>query len=356
MLKKKQYENIVLISIFLGFALMSFLIIKPYAIAILFGLILAYLFYPMYKWMLTKIKNQTASAFIVSLIIIIVISVPLLFLANVFVGEIVNVIQGIRASSQAGYSSDYFSEVAICNHLGSVCQRWPWVENVISDINFQEVIVSFGSKVTQILTSIPDRILSIFIILFTTFYGFIDGKRLIKTMWRAIPIKTIERIKLRKSFEDMIYAVIYASIVVAIIQGAVGGLGFWIFGIKSWVIWMFVMMIASLVPYIGTAIVWVPASLYLMWYNFSIENMTGVFMGMGLFVYGVAIISTIDNIVKPKLLGNRARVHPVVVLIGILGGLQFFGASGIIFGPLVLALFQSILSISRGKTEGEETK
>lgn len=355
MLKPKNYENLVMIGILLIFTVLSFLIVQPYITAILFGLILAYSFYPLYKWVNKRIKHKATAAILVSVFIVLVITVPLSFLANYMVKETVQVIDSIRKSSNSTKNLSYtsiFSDSAICDALGNACEKWPWVRESIDALKVREMIISFGGKIREVLTSIPNKILSVFIILFTTFYGFIDGKKLVRRIWRVFPFKMKDREILRKSFEDMVYAVVYSSLIVAVIQGALGGLGLWVFGIESWVIWMFVMMIASLIPYVGTALVWAPASLFLMWQGLAFDDGTGFWKGVGLFIYGVTIIGSIDNIIKPKLLGNRARVHPVIVLIGILGGLQFFGASGLIFGPLVLAIFMSILSISEGKPKG----
>lgn len=358
MLKPKNYENLVMIGILLVFAVLSFLIVQPYVTAILFGLILAYSFYPMYVWTHQKIKHKATSAFLVSALIVLIITVPLSFLANYMVQETVSVVESIRKTSPGSKNVTYtaiFSESVICDSLGDACEKWPWFREGIEALDIRGMIISFGGKIREILTTIPNRILGVFIILFTTFYGFIDGKKLVHRIWRVFPFKIKDRKTLRKSFEDMVYAVVYSSLIVAVIQGAIGGLGLWIFGIESWIIWMFVMMIASLIPYVGTALVWVPASLFLIWQGLAFDDGTGLWKGIGLFIYGIAIIGTIDNIVKPKILGSRAQVHPVIVLIGILGGLQFFGASGIIFGPLVLAIFMSILSISEGKPKVKKT-
>jgi predicted PurR-regulated permease PerM len=137
----------------------------------------------------------------------------------------------------------------------------------------------------------------------------------------------------------------YGSILIAVIQGALGALGFWIFGIESFFIWGMVMAIFALVPFVGTAIIWIPAALYLIAKGTTSGNMTLVWHGVGLLLYGVFIISSADNLLKPKLIGDRAGMHPVVVLLGVLGGLSLFGFAGFLIGPLILAAMTSFADI-----------
>ncbi|MFQ5620928.1 MAG: AI-2E family transporter, partial [Candidatus Nanoarchaeia archaeon] len=139
--------------------------------------------------------------------------------------------------------------------------------------------------------------------------------------------------------------VIYGSLVIALIQGALGALGFMIFGVGSPILWGLVMSLFALVPFIGTPIIWGPAGLLLVIDGFVDGQTNLVAKGIGLLIYGTLVISTVDNILKPKLIGKKAKIHPIVVLIGVLGGLSLLGFVGFVVGPLVLALFEALIEV-----------
>ena len=143
----------------------------------------------------------------------------------------------------------------------------------------------------------------------------------------------------------MLHAIVYGSIVVALIQGTLGGIGFWIVGIPSPILWGILMSLFALIPMVGTGIIWVPASLGMAAYGYLSGDTVMVWKAIGLFIYGVFVIAGIDNVLKPKIIGERAHVHPVIILLGVLGGLKFFGIVGFAVGPLILAIFITFLEI-----------
>ena len=135
----------------------------------------------------------------------------------------------------------------------------------------------------------------------------------------------------------------------ALAQGALGTIGFYIFGVKSAIFWGVIMAIFALIPFIGPAIIWVPASLFLIINGIIANSYWEIGMGIGLFVYGVAIISTIDNILRIKLIGGKSEVHPLTGLIGIIGGIELFGLIGIFVGPILLSLLITLFKDFSGK-------
>ena len=150
----------------------------------------------------------------------------------------------------------------------------------------------------------------------------------------------------------MTQAVVYGHLLTAFAQGLIGGLGFLVFGLSSPILWGIIIGIAGLIPMVGTAIVWVPASIYLFLVGILQDSLPYMARGIGLFVYGFLIIGTVDNFLKPKLIGGRAKVHPALILIGLLGGLTVFGLIGAIYGPLILAMLVTFFDIYRTEYEG----
>jgi predicted PurR-regulated permease PerM len=126
-------------------------------------------------------------------------------------------------------------------------------------------------------------------------------------------------------------AVLYGQVMTALIQGGLGALGLLIFGVPNWLFWGAIMMLTAFIPLLGTPIVWGPAALSLILGGATAR-------GIGLLIYSGALVMNIDNFLRPRLMSGRTKVHPVLILIGVLGGLQVFGFVGLLVGPLVLAL------------------
>lgn len=228
----------------------------------------------------------------------------------------------------------------------SLCRLSNLIKEISSNQKVRKYMQTIGTNATTYITekgsklfvSIPRIILDFFIILFLTYYLFKDGKYFFFKVISLLPIKKTHQKSVIKTFNDVIYATVYGQIIVAVIQGAIGGIGFYIFNVGSPVLWTFVMIILSLLPYFGSAIIWLPASLYMFIIGISASNNSLLLRGIGLFFYGLLIISTIDNIIKPKIIGDKAKIHPAFIFIGAIGGIALFGISGILLGPLSIAV------------------
>jgi len=141
-----------------------------------------------------------------------------------------------------------------------------------------------------------------------------------------------------KRLKEIIHGVVYGYIIVALIQGILGGLGFFIFGINSPIFWGMVMSIFALIPFIGTGVIWLPASLLLIFDGIFQNSNNLLFKGIGLLIYSFIFVSSLDNFLRPKLMSDKAKVHPLILFLGVLGGIFFFGPIGVIAGPLILSL------------------
>jgi len=162
------------------------------------------------------------------------------------------------------------------------------------------------------------------------YYLLINWNFLKRRIRETLPVEKNIQNKFTKQFENITYALVYSQIVIAMIQGIIGGLGFWIFGISNPVMWGIVMAVLALLPVIGPPIVWAPAVIFLFFKG-------SVWPAIGLGIYSTVLTSGVDNILRPYIVEKKAKVHPVLVLVGILGGLSLFGVMGIIIGPIILA-------------------
>jgi predicted PurR-regulated permease PerM len=189
------------------------------------------------------------------------------------------------------------------------------------------------------------------IMLYLLFFLLRDGEALAERIKQVVPLRTSQKTALFARFTDVVRATVKGSILVAIAQGALGGLAFWFLGIHAALLWAVLMAFLSLLPAIGAGLVWGPVAIYLL--------ATGsVWQGVSLILYGVLVIGLVDNLLRPFLIGKETKLPDYVVLISTLGGIQVIGLNGFVIGPLIAAMFMvtwEILSASRRTAAEPET-
>ncbi len=346
---KKDYFKTIFIIFLLLLVLLSFLVVKPFVNAILAGIIIAYIFYPVYKWINARIKSENICAFIVSLLIIVLITVPAAVILKNSASEARYAYLRTKQTIQTGNILD----IDCTSKDNFICRTSDYIRDAFQDPDLKFYVEGMVSKVTtfviektsSILFSIPRFLLNIFITFFIAFYLLKDGERMIAKIKRLIPLKQRHQEHIFKKIHDVTHAVIYGSIVIALIQGALGALGFFVVGISSPLVWGSIMALLALIPFIGTGIIWVPAALYLIVIGVVQGDSLMIIKGVGLFIYGALIVGGIDNILKPKIIGQRGGVHPILVLLGVFGGIALFGLIGFFVGPLILVLLKAFIDI-----------
>ena len=346
---QKLYQKAFFTIIFLTLIAISFLIIKPFLTALLTGIIFSYIFYPIYKKILKRIPNKNASAFIASLLVVLVITMPLFFVLNTVSKEAyaTYILSKQKSSNVQLLSSECQpADKSICKIMNYFAEKANNHQiKYYLDTTIKGATTRITSKISDIFISIPIFVLHMFITLFVMFFLFKDGPLLINKVERLLPLEKKHRDRVIKKLDDMTFAVVYGSILIAIIQGTLGGIGFFIFGFPTPLLWGIVMIFASLIPYVGSSIVWLPAALLLIFNGYTTADSTFIIKGILLSVYGIFVVGTIDNILKPKIIGEKGGLHPVLVLLGVVGGLQFFGFIGVMIGPILLALLVAFVNI-----------
>jgi predicted PurR-regulated permease PerM len=193
-----------------------------------------------------------------------------------------------------------------------------------------------------ILKAIPNLALNIFITIFSTYYFLKHAGDIFKYLQEIFPLSAGRYKQIVARFDDLSRGVIMGQVVVGTLQGVLAWIGFLVIGLPNPVLWGFLTAVISIIPLLGAAMVWFPIFVYLLIKGFYLG---GLWKAIFLFIYGMFVVSTIDNILKPKIVGQHANIHPLIVLFGILGGIQLFGLPGILIGPLVLTLFDLIIEI-----------
>ena len=330
------------------------LILEPFFIAVLWGLIAGILFQPVNRRLLKALPGWPNSAAGLTLLLIIaMVIVPAILLSVALVQE-VSVFYTKIQSGQINFAV-LFEQLRARLPAGAGV----WLERFgLKDFDsLQErlrdgVASSFRTIAAQAVVigqSAFSMFVALSVMLYLTFFLLRDGEALSERVMNTIPLRSGPRRELMRQFVLVIRATVKGSIIVAIVQGVIGGVVFWALGVEGALLWGVIMGFFSLLPAVGTGLVWAPVAIYLFATGEVVEGVILVFCG-------VFIIGLVDNILRPILVGRDTRLPDYVVLITTLGGLQIFGFTGIVIGPVIAALFMStwnIIADMRGHDEGQ---
>ena len=327
-------------------------LVAPYFGAIVWGLVAAILFAPINRRLCALLngRRNLAAALTILLIIALVI-IPAFMLGVALIQEASSIYDQIE-QGDIDFASGYREFRAILPD---------WMSRGLASAgitDFDTAKTMLGSSVADGLKAIASRALlfgqgalkllaSLGVMLYLAFFLLRDGTAIGDKVKAAIPLRPAIRDALIRHFTVVVRATMKGTVVVAILQGLVGGLIFWALGIEGALLWGLLMGFFSLVPAVGTGAVWVPVAAYLLLTGSVWEGM--VLIGCGLFVIGL-----IDNLLRPMLVGHDTRMPDFVVLIATLAGLQLFGLNGFIVGPMIAALFMAVWSIvAENRANGE---
>ena len=303
----KNLNKYLFFGIFLIILILAFLIIKPFITAILTSIVLAYLFYPFYN-VLNKKIHKTLAAVIILLIAILLFVIPIFFVINSLLNESIMIYNSIK-------------QINLDPLLSSTLNK---VFNYIT-LQAQELI-----------KSIPKFLVNIFITLFLFYYFLKEGNHIIEAVKKIIPLEKKHKEIVVNEFKRVTSAVVYGLILIGLIVGILTSIGFYLFNVSNPILWGLIVIIASILPGLGTSVIWIPASLIKLFQQ-------DYFNGIGLFLYGLIFISGFEVVFKPKLISYKSDIHPTLIVLGVFGGLALLGFIGVFFGPLILVIFITFL-------------
>jgi predicted PurR-regulated permease PerM len=301
--------------------------------------IFAVLFHPLYKKMRGEFRNENLSAAVTIFLVILIAILPLWFIGQLLFNEIVDVYNKFRLGELV------FSKTSVISHLPAQIQNI--VQSLNNDINVIVSKMTGGAfnLVSGLLSNLASFFLSLFLLIFMLFFFLRDGEK-IKAFVRDIsPLSNVYDNALFSKLEEAVSGVVKGSFLTALSQGIVGTIGYLIFGVPQPFLWGAFTVLAALVPTVGTTLAWVPAALFLF-----LTGHTGA--GIGMTIWGMLAVGLIDNVLAPKLVGSKIQLHPLLVLISILGGIQLFGFLGFLFGPIIVSVFTTLLEIYRSDIKG----
>ncbi|MEI6296896.1 MAG: AI-2E family transporter [bacterium] len=324
---------IVLISI------LVFFIFLPFAYSLVLAAVFAVIFKPLYENIHKYISgNDEISAIITVFAVLLIVLAPMLLFGVKISQEAYQLYTTLSIDSDSG---------AVINSINSFVV---YLQNLLPiPQDFSIDISQYGKQVlgwliqniNNVFSSFANFIIGAFIFLIALFFLFRDGEKLKNIIIKLSPLADRNDIAIIKKLELAINSVIRGSLVIALIQGFLSVVGLVIFGVPSAVLWGSLATVTALIPGVGTALVFIPATIFLL---FSEQFLSA----LGLFLWGTIIVGLVDNLLRPHLVGKGMQLHPFIVFLSVIGGLGFFGPIGFLLGPLTLSLFFALIDIYSG--------
>ncbi|HEY0320163.1 MAG TPA: AI-2E family transporter [Pyrinomonadaceae bacterium] len=329
---------------------LCWLMLQPFVNVLAWAAVLVIIFYPVHRRLVAWTRRPATSALLSSLLVIFTILVPLTLITLALVNELSNAVNNVHGNVSSLLDAQTSPFGKVIEWLG----RYINIEELRSGDFLKERLKGMGGTIAGralgFFGGIIGAIVQTFFVIFTMYYLFRDGERFVRALPDTLPLKREQSERIFKRTSEVISASLYGVLVIALIQGTLGGLAFWALGLPSAIVWAVVMTFLSMIPMAGSFLVWVPAAIYL-----ALAGHWG--KALMLVVWGTLVIGTVDNFLRPKLVGERTKLHELFIFFSVLGGLQVFGVVGIVLGPVVLAITLALLDVFR-QTErpAEETQ
>lgn len=322
-----------------------FRILEPFVMVIFMAAVLAIAFHPLYTWLVKLLRGFEKTAAVVSCFLVtLLIVAPLVFFVILLSQEAISTYDVIAEKVESGVFDKYLQ----WGEGGYIFDLKERIEPIIDikTVDIKDSILNVAQTTSTVLVSqatnlakgLSDIMLGLVVMLFCLFYFFKDGAVLVKKAGDLSPLPWSYETQLFAKIKSMVEAVIFGIFLTAFAQGVVGGIGFAIVGVSNPVFWGAAIAIFSLVPVVGTAMIWVPTVVILA----ILGNFGGALF---LFLWGVFAIGAVDNLLRPILIGGKARTYSLMTFLVVFGGVISMGLKGVVLGPLVLIILMSLLHI-----------
>src|SRR5919206_3245638 len=324
--------------------------LQPFIEVLLWAVVLVIVFMPVHRRVRARVGSPGWSAMLSCLLVVVVILVPLTLGTLAIVREMTHIAQALQPKpSDAGAAQTGLAGLLDPNspYVGRAL-NWAGQYVDLESFNSQQFIAdrlkSLGGAIAgQTLGFVGGAVgfvVEIFFVIFTMYYLFRDGERMREAVYNVLPLDDRRAHEIIERTREVISASVYGVVVIASIQGVLGGLAFWALGLPSALLWGVVMIFLSMIPMAGAFVVWVPAAIFL--------ALTGHWgKAIILTVWGALVIGSVDNFLRPKLVGEKTRLHELIIFFSVLGGLQVFGVIGLVLGPVIVAITIALLDVLR---------
>lgn len=320
------------------------IVLRPFADILIIGVVLATLFRPVHR-SLTRLcgRRITLAALLTTGLIFTCIIIPLFFFLGSLLAQGVQSVNALQAKLTTMDFNSLLRQESVAPYLAWLQEHLPFLD--LKKLALQADLLDISKTAGQILLDSGTKVvgnvfvltMNFVILMFVLFFLIRDGEKMLSRLRYLLPLTTDQENRIFRQLDDVAKSVILGAFVIALAQGLAGGIGLFIVGVQPF-FWGCMMGFASLIPVVGTAIIWLPVALYLI--------LTGQWQwGVFLIGWGAVVVSGIDSVIRPLLMKNRSNMSTFWVFLAIIGGLKFFGALGILYGPLILGFAMVMLSL-----------
>ena len=327
-------------------AYLVFLVFQPFLAPLAWAVVLVVVSYPIYSRLARK-WGATLAATASTVGVILILIVPALLVTGAFIHQGVEAVQEVQQQIQSG-------------HFSWVNDLWLRIQERFPDANpgnlttvihrYADTGASYlGSRLGAVLRNTAVFLFHLTVMILAMFYLFRDGDSIVARLREVLPFEKAHRDRMIDETRELILASVTSSLVAAVAHGVLGGLAFGLTGIRAPIFWGVMMGFFSLIPVVGSALIWVPAAVSLM-----VDGHIG--MGIALMIFCSVIVGLVDNIIRPWMISGRAEMGGLVVFVSVLGGISVFGMLGVVLGPIVVAAGASMLDLYAPGSPARNTK
>jgi predicted PurR-regulated permease PerM len=310
-----------------------FLLVRPVLISIVAGLVLAYVFIPVYRWFLKIVRYKALSATIVLILLGAIIIVPIWYILPTAINQFFDIFRLSQSIDITGFIQSLFPTAS----LDFVRQA-----GITSAALLNKASATVLDSMVSFFSEAPVLIMNILVVGFVFFFGLRDNEDLIKIAKEISPLNKVKEQLLIQQFKDITDSIIYGQFVIGIAQGLLAGIGFLIFGVDKAILLTIMTMFFSVIPILGPYVVYIPVAI-------TIFASGDTSSGIAYLIYNLAIVSTLDNFLRTYIVSKKTKMNSAVVFIGMIAGLFMFGIIGLLIGPLILAYFLILIQLYKEK-------
>lgn len=329
------------LAVLTGIALyLCFLMAEPFLAALAWAVALAVATRPLPEWLRRWGLGDGASATVAVIAVTVLLLAPTLFVGYHLARETTQAVQRLQDPVETARLQARVAE------FPWVESSWKWTqENLDLQAQVSGVLQRLSQGIGGFISGSLVTLVQLLLMLCVLFYLYRDEREALAGVRLLLPLSDTEAELVFRRVNDALFATVYGRLAVALMQGVLGGLMFWWLGLPSPLLWGVVMGLLSILPYLGSFVIWAPAALLLLAEGNWIKALV-------LAVWGVVVIGLADNLVYPILVGDRLRMHSLVALLALLGGLSVFGTAGLVLGPVIVSVTMALLEIWRRRTTG----
>jgi predicted PurR-regulated permease PerM len=343
--ERKHFASMLIISIIILSFYLLYVVFSPFLVPIIWAILLAIIFYPIHRRLNSWLRGRKPlCAFVMTVMVVLVIVLPCTYILSVLASEAISA----YVFFERGLENGEFRSILEIKDQPFFQGLWQRLNQYVdlSALDLDSLLLENLRKVSTFAINQTSRMIRRFsfiiinfcLVVVSLYYLFKDGDTFLRKIREAIPLDPHDKDLLVERLEEMVYATLYGGILVALLQGFLGGFALWILGISAPIFWGTCMAFLSFLPVIGPFIVWGPVVVYFFFQG-------SILKGIILLIWGGVVVGLSDNFLRPILISKRTKLHTVLLFFGVLGGLKAFGLLGIIVGPLVVTICMTILDI-----------